>query len=110
MLKEAISLPGLAVRWMFKDIGEEVSRPEIDNIQTYEEMTRELKKTQPICLIDEVNSDLHDLIKGGIVGGPSVVFHRRHVKGETRIREREYGDEAKLCQQVLGVDANALYL
>ena len=38
------------------------------------------------------------------------MFHRHHVKGETRIRERELGEEAKLCQQVLGVDANALYL
>ena len=106
----AISLPGLSVRWMFKDIGENVQRTKLEDIHRFQDLPQELKKSQRVCLIDENNRDLHDLIKGGIVGGPSVVFHRRHIKGETRIREREYGDKAKLCDNILGVDANALYL
>ena len=44
MLKEAISLPGLAVRWMFKDIGEEVNRTRLADIQRYEELAGELRK------------------------------------------------------------------
>lgn len=32
------------------------------------------------------------------------------ISGITRIRELKYGTEAKLCNQVIGYDANALYL
>jgi len=89
MLKSAISLPGLAVCWMFT----EVDRSAFD-----------------ISLIDERNKDVYTLVKHNIVGGPSIVFHRYHEKDVTKLRFSEYGSEAKLCKQVLGVDANALYL
>ena len=38
------------------------------------------------------------------------MFHRHHEKDVTKIREMDYKDEAKTCQNVLGCDANALYL
>ena len=89
MLKSAILLPGLAVRWLFT----EVDRRECE-----------------VALIDEQNKDLHHLIKENLVGGPSIVFHRYHEKDSTKIREIEYGTEARMCSEILGVDANALYL
>jgi hypothetical protein len=47
------------------------------------------------------------------VGGPAIVFHRYHEAGVTYIREHEMlkiGLKPKLCQKILGYDANALYL
>jgi hypothetical protein len=44
------------------------------------------------------------LLKRNIVGGPSIIFHRFHEVDKTRIRG------GKLCKNVLGYDANALYL
>ena len=50
------------------------------------------------------------MIKNNLVGGPIIVFHRHHNSGETRLRQQSLGDESLPCHQVLGVDANALYL
>ena len=47
---------------------------------------------------------MHTCLKQNIVGGPSIVFHRYHEAGKTKIRG------GKLCQRVVGFDANALYL
>ena len=55
-------------------------------------------------LFDEKNKDLFHTIKTNIVGGPSIIYHRKAVKGETKIRD------GKVCQKVLGYDCNALYL
>jgi G:T-mismatch repair DNA endonuclease (very short patch repair protein) len=90
MFKDAMSLPGLAVFWLFA-----ISRTSI--------------KT-PIRLLEDRDRELYPLIKGGLVGGPSIVFHRYHEKNVTRIREIYYKDSAKMCERILGVDANALYL
>ena len=61
-------------------------------------------------LYDEKNQDLHHLVKDNLCGGPSIVFHRYHEKGKTKIREAEYKDKAEMCEAVIGFDANALYL
>ena len=37
-------------------------------------------------------------------------LNRYHEAGITKLREHELGDEAKLCQKIVGYDANALYL
>ena len=49
------------------------------------------------------------MLKGAIVGGPSLVFTRKHVTGETQIRSHQVA-EPRLCKKILGYDANALYL
>ena len=90
MLKEAISLPGLAVLWKF----------------TYTDN----KAQQGLQLLQRADDDLYPLIKNNIVGGPSIVFHRYHEKDETSIRGVDYGVNARSCKKILGVDANALYL
>ena len=48
------------------------------------------------------------MLKAAVVGGPSLVFTRKHVAGETRIRSHQYED-AKVCRRILGYDANSLY-
>ena len=44
-----------------------------------------------------------------MVGGLSIVFHRYHEVGGTKIREDLYGSWAKACCLVQGYDAKALY-
>ncbi|KAL9973270.1 hypothetical protein ACROYT_G019700 [Oculina patagonica] len=64
-----------------------------------------------ICL--DKNKDLYTLFKKNMVGGPSIIVHRYHEAGKTKIREVEMtaqGKEAKMCQKIVGYDANALYL
>ena len=48
-----------------------------------------------------------------MVGEPSIIFHRYHEAGETKIRDKEVkdlGKEPKTCQKIVGYDVNALYL
>ena len=89
MFKDAISVPGLTLKYLFKTV---------DTTNT------------AFTLVDRHNSDIHDLIKAWNVGGPSIVFSRYQEKGETKINPHIYGAEAKTCQSVIGWDANALYL
>ena len=88
MLKDAVSLPGLAVLWKFAHV---------------------TAMENGIRLLSREDSELYSLVKKNIVGGPSIVFHRYHERGVTRIRPAEL-TESPACQTILGVDANALYL
>ena len=89
MLKDCISIPGVAVKWKFDCLTDV-------NID--------------IPLISKSNADLYHTVKKNIVGGPSIVFHRYHESKVTKIRQRMYGDEANSCGEIVGFDANALYL
>ena len=88
MFKDGISVPGLTLKYLFSFLDE----------QTY------------FSLVDQANSDLYHLIKDNNTGGPSIIFHRYHEAGKTKIREAEKGPAAKLCEKIVGYDANALYL
>ena len=48
------------------------------------------------------------MLKGAVVGGPSLVFTRKQVAGQTRIRSHEY-ESARVTKRMLGFDANFLY-
>ena len=61
-------------------------------------------------LFNEKNKYLHHLVKDHVVGGASLIFLRYHEKGDTKIREKEYGEAARPCRSIVGYDANALYL
>ena len=87
MFKDGISVPGLTLKYLFTT----------------------LDKSTFFTLFNQKHSDLHDLIKENIVGGPSIVFSRYQEAGVTKIREHEY-DKPKTCHAVVGYDANALYL
>ncbi len=109
MLKSAISLPGLAIRWLFTQI-ESPPILTFNSRCSVADVCTSVKQSLPVMLLDKPNEDLYSIIRGGIVGGPSIVFHRYHEVGLTRIREKTYGSSAKVCGKIVGVDANALYL
>ena len=88
MFKQGISVPGLTLLYLFNDLPE----------KTY------------FTLFNEKNKDLHHLVKDHVVGGTSLVFHRYHEKGVTKIREDDYGEAGRLCQSIVGYDGNAMYL
>ena len=77
-------------------------------------------KTHPmIHLIDKKNKRVFYKIKNNIVGDPSIVYHRYHEKGLTKInrvhynQERNkwyYGSNGNIVDRIVGFDANALYL
>ena len=48
------------------------------------------------------------MLKGAIVGGPSLVFTRKHVVGETAIRSHCFPN-SKPVKKILGYDVNSLY-
>ena len=83
MFKDGISVPGLSLLHLFNDLPND----------TY------------FTVCNRTNSDLHQLVKYNIVGGPAIIFHRYHEKGVTKIR-----GGGELCRAIVGYDANALYL
>ena len=83
MFKDAISVPGLTLKYLFSTL----------NPDTF------------FTLFKDKDKDLYYKMRQNIVGGPSVIFHRYHEKDKTTIRKG-----SKLCNEVVGFDANALYL
>ena len=77
MFIDGISVPGLTLKYLFSYLSP----------QTY------------FSLFDQANSDLYHLIKDNNTGGPSIIFHRYHEAGKTKIREAEEGEAAKLCEK-----------
>ena len=91
MLRQGISIPGVTLTYLFTTLESGIF----------------------FSLFDEKNKDLYYLFKKNMVGGPSIIFHRYHEAGKTKIREKEMeeqGKEQKMCQKIVGYDANALYL
>ena len=85
IMKDAVSIPGVSLHYLLKGAIE-----------------RKAELYAP-------SKEAYDMLKEAVVGGPSLVFTRYHEAGKTRIRSHQYED-AKLCQNILGYDANALYL
>ena len=57
-------------------------------------------------LMAEEDDDLHHTLEQNLVGGYSGIFTRKHVVDETRLRHAD----GEICQNILGYDANSLYL
>ena len=89
ILKDAVSLPGVSEKYILR----KTLQPRWGN--------------KPPELYSP-NKEAYAMLKAAVVGGPSLVFTRRHVAGETRIRSHQYED-ARLCRRILGYDANSLY-
>ena len=87
MFKEAISLPGISLKYMFNTSAE-----------------------AHFVTPQEKHKDLHALLKENNVGGPSIIFKRYVEVGVTKTKEHIYGENAKPTKSVKGYDANALYL
>ncbi|RUS83075.1 hypothetical protein EGW08_009161 [Elysia chlorotica] len=84
MLKDAVSVPGLTLRYLFKT----------------------MPQSHFFSLIREKDKDLHEELRKQIVGGPSIIFHRYHEKGKSKLR----GESGKPVESLVGYDANSLYL
>ncbi|KAL8603786.1 hypothetical protein ACOMHN_058521 [Nucella lapillus] len=84
MLKDAIGVPGLTLRYLFKTLPSDTF----------------------VSLVWEKHKDFHQLLREQMVGGPSIIFHRYHEKGITTLR----GPEGRTVSCLEGYDANALYL
>ena len=89
MFKDGLTLPGLTLKFLFENT---------------------CANATPYTLFGNKESDVHNLLRKNLVGGPSIIFHRHHSSHVTRIRERQYGSQSKVCRHILGVDANSLYL
>lgn len=85
LFKVAVSVPGIA-RYMLYDTA--------------------AKAGVSFSSVRPGDEDMYFLIKKNIVGGPSIIFTREHEVGRTRIRAAE----DTVCANILGYDANALYL
>ena len=85
LFKVAVSVPGIAHRWLFQTAHE--------------------PKTS-FSLIQPQDDDLYYIIKQNIVGGPSIIFTRDAKVGRTFIRN----NPTCPCASIVGYDTNALYL
>ena len=85
IMKDAVSIPGVSLHYLLRGAIERKAELYSPSLEAY-------------CMLKEA-----------VVGGPSLVFTRYHEVGKTRIRSHQIA-EPKLCQNILGYDANALYL
>ena len=86
IFKDAVSLPGVSMQYLLLGTLNQRDAPEL-----YAPGPKAYK-----------------MLKGAVVGGPSLMFSRMQEAGLTRIHSQKYED-AKLCRKVLGYNANALY-
>ena len=82
MFKDSVSLPGLTQRYLFKKL------PPSDYFVGFGEIHKHLLKQ----------------LRGSLTGGPSIIFHRYQERLKTLIKGKY------LCKNVIGFDANSLYL
>ena len=85
IMKDAVSVPGVSLNYLLKGSikrGADLYAP---------------------------SKEAYEMLKEAVVGGPSIDFTRYHEVGKTRIRSHQIA-EPQLCQNIVGYDANALYL
>ena len=85
ILKDAVSIPGVSLHYLLRgcvERGADLYSP---------------------C------KEAYEMLKEAVVGGPSLVFTRYHEVGVTKIRSHRIA-EPRFCKNIVGYDANALYL
>ena len=70
---------------------------------------KRIEKETFFCLFAKQHADLYNTMSNQITAGLSIVFTRLAIAGETKIRSHEI-DDPEPVTQVLGLDANSLYL
>ena len=85
ILKDAVSIPGMSLHYLLRGAVER-------NAELY-----------------SPGKEAYDMLKEAVVGGLSLIFKRYHEVGVTRIRPHRIA-EPRLFKNILGYDANALYL
>ena len=87
IFKDAVSLPGVSKQYVLRRTLRRRNAPELY----------------------APGKEAYEMLKAAVVGGPSLVFTRKHVAGQTRIRSHKYKDFENLVKRILGFDANSLY-
>ncbi|KAL9982461.1 hypothetical protein ACROYT_G004507 [Oculina patagonica] len=85
IFKDAVSIPGVSLHYLLRgsiERGAELYSP---------------------------SKEAYEMLKEAVVGGPSIVFTRYHEADVTKIRDHQYS-ASHLCKNIVGYDANALYL
>ena len=74
------------------------------------EKCKEIRDNCKICTKNEA----YEMLKTGMIGGPSIVFCRYAEAGVSKIKSHIYrgsdSEKAKTCRSVHGLDSNSLYL
>ena len=125
MLKDAVSIPGISMTYVLnKALTEtavakenELYAPGLPCTHTCEACRTKnhpaagcgkCKRVRNECNQCPKNKP-YELLKTGMIGGPSIVFCRYAEVGKTKIRSHQWKD-AKNCESIVGYDANSLYL
>ena len=125
MLKDAVSIPGISMTYVLnkalaKTTGakeNELYAPGLPCTHTCEACRTKncpaagcgkCKRVRNECNQCPKNKP-YELLKTGMIGGPSIVFCRYAQVGKTKIRSHQW-DDAKNCKSIVGFDANSLYL
>ena len=86
IFKHAVSLPGVSMQYILRDTLRGRNPPELY----------------------APTGEAYEMLKGAVVGGPSLVFTRKHLAGQTRIRSHKY-ELLRIVKRILGFAANSLY-
>ena len=123
LLKEAVSIPGISMMYVLNEAlkRKKYSEPDLfapgepckcecssDDCGKTEgcEKCKEIRDNCKICTKNEA----YEMLKTGMIGGPSIVFCRYAEAGVSKIRSHIYSEKAKTCRSVHGLDSNSLYL
>ena len=123
LLKDAVSIPGISVMYVLNEAlkRKKYSEPDLfapgepckcecssDDCGKTEgcEKCQEIRDNCKICTKNEA----YEMLKTGMIGGPSIVFCRYAEAGVSKIRSHIYSEKAKTCRSVHGLDSNSLYL
>ena len=79
MFKGRISVTGLTLKYLFETLPPKTC----------------------FTLFNEKHKDLDRLVKHSLDGGPSVIYHRLHESGVTKILHVDYGCDANDCRSML---------
>ena len=123
LLKDAVSIPGISMMYVLNEAlkRKKYSEPDLfapgepckcecssDDCGKTEgcEKCKEIRDNCKICTKNEA----YEMLKTGMIGGPSIVFCRYAEAGVSKIRSHIYSEKAKPCRSVHGLDSNSLYL
>ena len=125
MLKDAVSIPGISMTYVLnKALTEtavaeenELYAPGLPCTHTCEACRTKNRPAAGCNKCKRVRNECnqcpknkpYELLKTGMIGGPSIVFCRYAEVGKTKIRSHQWED-AKNCESIVGFDANSLYL
>ena len=120
LLKDAVSIPGISMMYVLNEALKRKKYSEPDLFapgdpckckckdDCVEKKCKDCKQTRKDCKIHTKN-EAYEMLKKGMVGGPSIIFCRYAEAGISQIRSNTEAD-GKTCRTVLGFDANSLYL